>query len=290
MNADYTLFAAIVEVGSLSGAARTLATSPAMVSKRLARLEARLGAQLLHRTTRRLALTPAGERFHADIATVLQLAREAEARVADGGAMPSGALRVSAPTSLGRLHIAPLLPAFLAAHPRVALTFDVTDAYVDMLAERIDVAIRIAPSVPAGLVARRLASNRRLLCASPDYVAQAGVPAALADLARHRLLAADGQFPWRLTDGQRVREIDGKSQVRTNSSEIVRELALADGGIALRSLWDVSGHLAAGRLVRVLPDWEGTADLAIYAVMPRSEHPLAAARALVAFLAERLDL
>lgn len=255
----------MVAAGSLSGAARARGLSPAMVSKRIARLEARLGVRLLHRTTRRLSLTPRGAVFHRDMVTVLAAIAEAEARVADTGAI-AGPLAVSAPTSFGRLHLAPHLAPFLEAHPEVALRLDLTDAFVDLAAARVDLAVRIAADVAPGLAAHRLAPSPRVLCAAPAYLDAQGVPETIDDLARHRLLAADGQVPWRLTGPGGARTIDRASHVRTNSSEVVRELALTGAGVALRSIWDVSAELAAGRLVRILPEWRGSDDAAVYAV------------------------
>lgn len=285
MDADYALFAKIIESGSLSAAGRAVGLSPAMVSKRLARLEARLGAALVNRTTRRLALTETGERFHADVLAILKAVAEAEARVAGDKDGPAGLLRVSAPTSFGRLHIAPHLKRFLDDYPRITLDLDLSDGFVDLMAARIDVAVRITPTVGGGVSARRLATNRRILCAAPAYIAQHGAPEDTAALARHQLLAATGQFPWRLTGGDgRTVSIDGTSRVRTNSSEVVRELCIAGIGIALRSLWDVSADLAAGRLVRILPDCEGSADVGIYAVSPRRGEIAPAVRAFTEFL------
>ncbi|MEH3107206.1 MAG: LysR family transcriptional regulator [Sphingomonas fennica] len=289
MDADYDLFAGIVAAGGLSAAARAAGISPAMVSKRLARLEERLGVRLVHRTTRRFALTDAGERFHTDLVAILAAVAEAEARVTGGAGTVSGPLRVSAPTSFGRLHVAPHLPLFLGRHPNVALQFDLADGFADLVAERIDVAVRIASQVPASLVAHRLGASRRVLCAAPAYLAVHGAPADLGDLGRHRLLAAEGQMPWRLASGRTRRSIDRPSHVRTNSSELVRELALAGVGIALRSLWDVSGSLASGALVRVLPEWEGSAEAGIFAVHPRSPIVPPAVDAFVAFLRETVD-
>jgi DNA-binding transcriptional LysR family regulator len=149
--------------------------------------------------------------------------------------------------------------------------------------------VRIAASVPGHLVARRVATSPRVLCASPAYLAEYGAPTTIADLRAHRLLAAAGQLPWRLFDGRRSIAVEGVSHVPTNSSEIVRELALTGVGIALRSVWDVSDALRDGMLVRVLPPWEGPRDLAIHAVYPCDPHPPAAVTAFVDFLAERLD-
>lgn len=289
MDPDYALFAAIVAGGSLSAAARETGISPAMASKRLARLEARLGVRLIQRTTRRLATTDAGARFHADLVAILHDLHAAEARVTGARDEPSGVLRVSAPTSFGRLHIAPHLHLFLDDAPRVALELDLSDAPVDLIAERIDVAVRIAADIPASLEAHRLGGNRRLLCAAPAYLARHGTPRTIGDLTGHRLLAADGQWPWRLVNGRRRHAVDGRSHVRTNSSEIVRELALAGVGIALRSLWDVGEALAAGRLVPVLPDWQGPGDLAIHAIHPRAPVVPPAVRAFIAFLRRTLE-
>ena len=286
---DYALFVRVVANGSIAAAARSLGLSPASASRRLQRLEARLGARLVQRTTRRLALTPAGERFHADVVAILAAVEAAEARLAGAAAVPAGVLRVSAPTSFGRLHIAPQLHRFLDAHPRVALSLDLSDGFVDLVAGGIDVAVRIAAAVPPGLDAHRLGDSRRVLCASPGYLAAAGMPRRIGELGAHRLLAAAGQMPWRLVSGTRRESVDRVSHVSTNSSELVRELALSGVGIALRSLWDVGEALRTGALVRVLPEWEGMLDVAIWAVHPRAPIVSPAVRAFVAFLRDAID-
>ena len=289
IDSDYLLFTRVVTGGSIAAGARGLGISPAMASRRLARLEARLGVRLVQRTTRRLALTAAGEQLHRDAVAILAAAEAAEARLTGAATVPAGPLRVSAPTSFGRLHVAPHLHRFLHAHPRVDLSFDLSDAFVDLVAHGIDVSVRIAAAVPVGLEAHRLGDSRRVLCASPAYLARAGTPARIDDLGDHALLAAAGQMPWRLVSGGRRASIDRESDVRTNSSELVRELALSGVGIALRSLWDVGDALREGRLVRVLPDWEGTRDVAIWALHPRAPIVAPAVRAFVTFLAEVID-
>ena len=286
MDPDYLLFARTVEAGSLSAAGRLLSISPAMMSKRLSRLEARLGVRLIHRTTRRLALTEEGASLHRDLVAILDAIQQAEDRVANRHRTASGPLRISAPTSFGRLHVAPHVGRFLDLHPRVDLELNLSDAYEDLLAERIDGAIRITSDIPLHLEGHHLATNRRILCASPAYLAAHGIPDKIADLPRHRLLAADGQLPWRLVNGRARKLIDGHSHVRTNSSEIVRELALTGVGIALRSLWDVGDLIAEGSLIRVLDSWEGPADLAVHAVHPRAAGRPAAVDAFIAFLRE----
>ncbi|PVE60182.1 LysR family transcriptional regulator [Arthrobacter sp. TPD3018] len=286
---DYALFVAVADAGSLSATARALRLSPAMVSKRLQKLEQRLGVTLVHRTTRRLALTTAGERFRTDLGDILGALDAAEARVTGARTAPAGPLHVSAPTSFGRLHVAPHLGRFVAACPAVELRFDLDDGFVDLFGARVDCAIRIAAEVPANVVAHRLATSRRILCAAPSYLAGSGTPQKVDDLSAHRLLAADGQMPWRLVSGGRTTLVTEPSHVRTNSSEMVRELALGGVGIALRSLWDVGDALASGQLVRVLPEWEGSADVGIYAVHLRSPAVPAAVTAFIGFLRDTID-
>lgn len=286
---DYALFVRVAAAGSIAGAARDMGLSAAMASKRLARLEARLGVRLVQRTTRRLALTPAGDALHADARAILGAVAAAEARVTGLAQAPSGALRITAPTSFGRLHIAPQLHRFLAAHPAVSLSFDLSDGFVDLVADRVDLAVRIAAEVPAGLAAHRLGTSRRILCASPAYLDTMDVPEAIGDLTRHRLLAAEGQLPWRLQRGRERRVVAGASHVATNSSELVRELALSGVGVALRSLWDVGEALRDGALVPVLPEWEGSRDVGIYAVHPRAPIVAPAVTAFVGFLRDVLQ-
>lgn len=289
MDPDYELFAKAVEAGSLSAAGRMLMISPAMMSKRIARLEARLGVRLVHRTTRRLALTEEGAILHGDIVAILDAIAQAEDRVTNRLRTASGPLRISAPTSFGRLHVAAHVGDFLKTYPNVELELNLTDAYVDLLSEQVDVAIRITSDVTASLDAQLLAPNRRILCASPAYLAEHGSAERIEDLTRHRLLAADGQLPWRLVNGRSRKLVEGRSHVRTNSSEIVRELALSGVGIALRSLWDVGAQLAEGKLVRVLDGWEGPGDLGVHAVYPRAAFRPLVVDAFIAFLRDRFD-
>jgi DNA-binding transcriptional LysR family regulator len=281
MDREYELYARVIETGSLAAAGRSLNLSPAMVSKRIAALEERLGARLLHRTTRKLATTEAGQRFYERVSEILAASREAESLVTGTAGEPTGRLKLTAPTSFGRLHVAPHLKAFLDRWPRLEIELDLSDGYVDLLGERIDLAIRIAPGVESGLTGHRLAPNRRLLCASPAYLKQHGAPARWQDLRRHRLLAAEGQLPWRLHSKTGTLLIQGDSAVRTNSSEVVRELAIAGLGIALRSTWDIGNELRSGVLKPVLPDHPGAADVSIFAVHPATNFVPPGVRAFI---------
>jgi DNA-binding transcriptional LysR family regulator len=263
---DYDLFLAIVEAGSISAAARALGASTAALSKRLARLEERLSARLVHRTTRRLALTPAGQDLHDALLPLRSSLKAAEERVSGRHTHVRGPLRLNAPTSFGRMHVVPHVPTFLAAHPDVRLQLDLSDEFADLLDGSCDLAIRIGAKIGTGLVGHRLGTSHRVLCAAHGYLAAFGTPETLADLKHHRLLATTSQLPWQLDGPEGTVTHPGQSHVRTNSSEVVRELALGGCGIALRSLWDVHEALASGALRRVLPQYQGSQDVGIYAV------------------------
>lgn len=281
---DLALFVRVADAGSLSAAARKLNLSPATVSKRIARLEQRLGIRLLHRTTRRMRLTPKAERFCRDVRGILIAIEEAEARVRDRADVPAGLLRVTAPTSFGRLHIAPHLLPFIRAHPQVELELDLSDGFTDLAEGGYDLAIRITGSLEPGMDTDRLADSRRVLCAAPSYLEAVAAPVSADDLSDHHLLWAHGQMPWRLTGPNGPISVERPSRVQTNSSEVVRELAIAGAGIALRSLWDVGCDLAEGRLIRVLPGYWGTADVGIFAISPHTAPRSVAAKAFVEHL------
>ncbi len=282
--ADLDVFARIVTAGSMSAAGRELGLSPAVISKRIRRLEERLGTRLLQRTTRQIALTEAGQGFYERVVAILASAEEAEAWVSRRSTAARGLLRVSAPTSFGRLHIAPHLPAFLDTHPELTVDLVLNDAFVDIVGEGFDVAVRIADLQDSSLVARRLAANHRVLCAAPRYIAEYGFPKTLQELGSHRLIAHNTD-QWRLEGPDGPSTIRIESRLRTNSSEVVREAVIAGLGIALRSTWDVGPELRDGRLVRVLPEWSGARKVAIHAVYPSRRHLAQKVRVFIDHLA-----
>lgn len=284
MISDYDLFRRIVSTGSLSAAGRELHLSPAMISKRLARLEARLGTPLIHRTTRKMATTEVGQFFYEDVVAILAQIASAEARVAGLAEKPSGNLRIAAPNSFGRLHIAPYLGTFLKEYPNVIVELLLDDTFVDLMDQKVDVAVRVTTPPDASFSAELLAPNRRILCASPGYLETFGKPARLEDLERHHLLAASHQSPWRLEGRLSTQILEFKSRIVTNSSDVVREAAVAGLGIALRSTWDVSPEMREGKLVRILPEWRGASNVGIYAVWPRGALAHVNVRALVTFM------
>lgn len=265
---DYEIFVRVVNAGSLSAAGRELNSSPAMISKRLRRLEERLGARLLQRTTRRLTPTEVGQGFYERAVRVLAAVEETENFVSEGAGRAHGVLRVSAPTSFGRMHVAPRLKAFLDANPEIQLDLDLSDDYVDLVADGFDVAIRIGMLADSSLVARRLAPNRRVLCATPEYLQEHGEPKTLDDLRDHKLVTAGPQVSWQIEGPDGPITFKPKSILHTNSSEVVREVVLSGMGIGFRSTWDVSQELMNGTLKRILPAYGGASDVSIYAVYP----------------------
>ena len=283
---DLEIFTRVVATGSMSAAGRALGFSPAVVSKRIRRLEARLGTRLFQRTTRQISLTEAGQGFHDRILGVLAGIDEAEAFATGRSQLAQGRLRITAPTSFGRLHIAPHLPRFMEAHQGLVLDIVLTDEFTDIVAEGFDLAIRIGELVDTSLVARRLAPVRRILCAAPAYIDRHGQPESIADLAQHICLPAHNHESWRLEgpDGQIAYRAEGP--LITNSSEVIREAVISGAGIALRSTWDIGPELKSGKLIQVLPQWEGTKHLAVSALYPSRQFLPAKVRLFVDFLAD----
>jgi DNA-binding transcriptional LysR family regulator len=257
------------------------------VSRRLAALESRLGVRLINRTTRSLHLTDEGTAYLETCSRILSEIEEADAAVAAGRGEPQGILRVALPASFGNQHVAPLIPGFAARHPKVKLVLSLSDRYVNVIEEGFDLAVRIADLADSSLAARKLAPNKRVVCASPAYLQRHGTPRTPGDLARHHVVATDFTMNWD------YRDPDGKpGSVRVSGRyacdnwEVLREWALAGLGIALKSTWDVRRHLEDGSLVSLLPGYSFATDVAIYAVYPHRRHLPAKTRAFIEFLAE----
>nr|WP_278515810.1 LysR family transcriptional regulator [Brucella anthropi] len=284
--ADMEIFARVVATGSMSAAARDLGLSPAVVSKRLGRLEERLGTRLLQRTTRQIALTEAGQGYHERVLAILSNIEEAEAFVARRSADARGTLKISAPTTFGRMHIAPYLVPFMRANADLTVNMQLTDEMVDIVGDGYDLAIRIAELSDSTLVARRLAPVRRILVASPGYIAERGTPQTIEDLQDHICLAPHNNDPWRLEGPKGPIVIRPVGPLQSNSSEMVREAVLAGLGIAQRSTWDIGPELAAGKLVQVLPDYAASRNVAIHAVYPSKQFLPAKVRLFIDYLAD----
>ncbi len=286
---DMLAFARVVEAESFSAAARQLGLSKAAVSKQVTRLENRLGVRLLNRSTRRLALTEVGAAFYERcqrIAGEVEAAEEVATRLQHE---PRGTLKLSAPMSFGMLHIAPAIPEFLARYPHLRIEMTMNDRVVDLIEEGFDLAIRISTLADSSLMARRLAANRRVVCASPDYLARAGTPRTPQDLTRHNCigysyLATPNEWRFVTPDGPLTIKVRGNLEV--NNGDAIRSAVLNGLGIALIPTFIVGEDLRAGRLACLLREYRG-ADTAIHAVWPHGRLISAKVRALVDFMAER---
>ena len=268
-------FVAVSTKGSLTAAALAEGVAPAVIGRRIDALEERLGVKLLVRTTRRITLTHEGSAFLEDCQRLLADLANAEASVTAGGVKASGHLRITAPAGFGRRHVAPLVPAFLAQHPEVSLSLNLSDRVVDIVNEGFDCAIRVGDLPDSSLVSLRLADNRRLCVAAPDYLARAGTPASPADLTKHQCLTLSSDASqtrgWAfLVDGQ-VTHLRPGGRLDCSDGQVLHRWCVQGLGIAWRSTWEVEGDLAAGRLVSLLEDYAAPPN-GIYAVFPQRRH------------------
>ena len=288
---DLRVFCTVARKSSFSAAAEALSVSAAYVSKRVSVLEADLGTRLLHRSTRRVAITEAGERVYAWAEKILDDVDQLVEDVSTTRRVPRGTLRVSSSFGFGRHIVAPALARLSDKHPQLSVRLDLFDRLVDVAGEGFDLDIRIGDEIAAHLIAKRLASNHRVLCASPAYLAEHGVPKQLADLASHACLAIkerDHPFGlWRLHVRGEPESIKVTGPLSTNHGEVAVQWALAGRGIVLRSVWDVRPLLEAGELVQVLP--EVTQPANIWAVYPARLAASAKVRVCVDFLSEEFS-
>lgn len=283
-----SVFASVVEARSFTGAARQLGMSKAAVSKQVSRLEERLGARLLNRTTRRLSLTEVGAAFYERAANIVAEAREAELAVSRLHAAPRGTLRLDAPVAFGVRHLAPLLPEFMRRYPELKVDITLNDRFVDLVEEGHDLAVRIAHLPDSSLIARKLADSRRVVCASPDYWARNGRPSKPADLATHNCfeysyLATRGEWRFRGPEGPVSVRVQGT--LSANNGDFSRVAAVGGLGVTLVPVFMACDDLRAGRLEPALEDFEMEPQ-GVHAVYPHNRHLSAKVRAFVDYLVE----
>lgn len=279
--------------GSLSAAARVEGVTPAIMARRLDALEERLGSQLVHRTTRRISFTEAGQNYLEDCVRILNDLAGAEAAASKGSVQVSGHLRMTAPAGFGRRHVAPHVQEFLKRHQDVSVTLDLSDRLVDLVNEGFDCGIRLGELADSTLVSVRLGEMRRVVVGAPEYLARRGTPQTPDDLAQHDCLALGPQRGWTfrtsLSHGAastvKTRSIRVKGPMACNDGVVLAEWARAGVGLAWRSMWEVGDDLQSGRLVSVLDDW-AAAPVGIYAVFPERRHLPLKVRAFVDFLKE----
>ncbi|WP_175526072.1 LysR substrate-binding domain-containing protein [Paracidovorax konjaci] len=285
---DLRVFVAVVRKASFAEAAVELGASPAYVSKRIRLLEQDLAVKLLHRTTRRVVVTEEGERVFHWAQRILDDWDQLLQEVAVTRREPRGLLRVSCSFGFGRQIVAPALSRLVERHPGLQVRLEVFDRLVDVAGEGFDLDVRVGDDIAPHLIARRLADNHRVLCAAPAYLARKGTPRTVADLAGHDCLVIkerDHPFGvWRLRSGAVDETVKVRGPLSANNGEMAVQWAADGRGIVLRSLWDVAPELEAGRLVRLLPEWQQEAN--IWAVYPTRLDRSAKVRVCVEFLEE----
>jgi DNA-binding transcriptional LysR family regulator len=273
-------FVSVATRGSLTAAAKAEGVAPAIMGRRLDALEEHLGVKLLVRTTRRISLTHEGSAFLEDCQRLLADVANAEASVSEGGVKATGHLRITAPAGFGRRHVAPLVPRFRSAHPDVTISLNLSDRVVDLAGEGFDCAVRVGDLPDSSLVSVRIADNRRLCVATPEYLARRGTPRAPAELVQHDCLTLSSDASQTRGWAFRVPHADGSTEVMhlkpggpldCSDGQVLHDWCLGGWGIAWRSTWEVEAEIAAGRLVAVLEDFAAPPN-GIYVVFPQRKH------------------
>mgnify|MGYP000141392336 CR=1 FL=1 len=286
--ADVEVFLNVVEHGSFSAAAVVLSTTPSVLSRAVSRLEARLGTQLLRRTTRSLSLTDAGQRYANEARDAFARLGQAEQAMRSTTAQLSGKVRMSVSTGYGLQRLPPVLAAYARAYPLVELDVDITNRNVDLVAEGFDLAIRSGPLPSSTMASRQLEASPLCLLAAPAYLETAGPLATLDDLARHNCLAISSegsQRGWTFREGGKAVTLKVAGNMVCNDGTVLHEWALAGKGLAWRSMWEVGAQIGTGELVSVLDDFAAPGN-DIYAVFAQRRHLPLRIRAFVDFLAD----
>ncbi len=268
-------FVSVAAKGTLTAAALAEGVAPAVVGRRIDALEERLGVKLLLRTTRRINLTHEGSAFLEDCQRILSDMANAEASVSAGGVKASGSLRITAPAGFGRRHVAPLMPGFLARHPDVHLSLNLSDRVVDIVNEGFDCAVRVGDMPDSNLISMRLADNRRLCVAAPAYLQRAGVPQHPTELGRHECLTLSSDASqtrgWAFSVAGAVTHLRPSGRIDCSDGQVLHSWCRQGLGIAWRSTWEVEGDIAAGALVPLLEAFAAPPN-GIYAVLPQRKH------------------
>lgn len=283
-------FIKVVDCRSFTAAAERLGVSKSVISRRLGELENRLGVRLVNRTTRSLSLTDIGQAYYSRCARVLADLDEAERTITDLHGSLRGPMRINGPVSFGRLHLGPAVAAFLHQNPDITIDLDLNDRFVDLVEEGYDLAVRIGRLKDSSLIARRLAPNRLVFCASPDYLARHGVPEKPEHLGHHACLLYTNLpmpeiWPFQDRDGS-LRSLRVEGRLRTNNGDLICRAAEAGLGVAILPSFLAGEALSAGRLQAILDPWADTST-AVHAVYPHNRHLSPKIRAFVDFLAAR---
>jgi LysR family transcriptional activator of dmlA len=286
---EMSFFSALMGAGSFSSAAIEMGISTPAVSKRLAQLEVRLGVRLLNRTSRRIGLTPEGEIYLDHARRILAEIDDMERLLTKSSEAPKGLLRVNATLGFGRNHVAPLISKFVKLYPEVRAQLQLTVNPPPITDDAFDVCIRFGEPPDTRLIARKIAANRRLLCAAPSYLKLHGTPKVPHDLTKHNCILIrqgnEAYGTWHLSSGNRNETLKVRGNLSTNDGEIAVNWALAGHGILKRAEWDVDKYLRSGRLLQLLENWQ-TTSADIYAVYPQGLHTAARVRSFVEFVVD----
>jgi LysR family transcriptional regulator, transcriptional activator for dmlA len=290
---DFEVFRAIVDAGGISAAAEALQSSPPAVSRRLAALEEKLGVRLAERQSRRFRLTDEGLLLYDRACAILEQIREAEAEVASRGGAARGILRIGAPCEFGSRYIAPMLAGFSRKHPALDAHLTLSDCGLEVSQDGFDLVLRFGLPEDIGMIARRIASTPRVLCAAPSYLATHGVPQVPSDLANHKCLRFSRRHRimdlWTFVKGDEEHSVKVCGSLSGANGDVIHDWALAGEGLSLEARWDVADDLASGRLVEVLPDYR-TSDLDLYAVFAPAKTIIPRIRLFVDYVVQEIGL
>jgi len=287
MNIDHLkLFVRLASTNNISMAGQEMGLSPAVASAHINKLEEGLGVRLVHRTTRKVSLTQEGEAFLPRAEDVLASIELAKGAIGVGSTSPSGTLRITAPASFGRIHLIPALKGFLQAYPNLKVDLRFSDSVIDLVEGGFDLAIRNAELKDSTLVARKLAVDKRMLCASPEYIEQFGEPKHPNELKNHNCIVLAGGDNWAFKTEQGQLNVSVSGNIRTDNGDAMRD-ATADGlGISLNATWSAYQELADGRLIEILKDYPLASEAAIWAVYPSSRLIAPKVRAFIDYFAD----
>lgn len=281
-----TLFVRVASTHNISQAGTELGLSPAVASAYIAKLEASLGVRLVHRTTRKVALTEDGLAFLQHAEDVLASIEAAKASVGAGSQMPSGTLRVAASASFGRMHLLPAIPSFLACYPGLRIDLKLSDTIVDLVEGGFDIAIRNSALKDSSLIARKLSDDRRIVCASPQYLAEKGRPCTPDDLYKHNCITLMGLEKWVFNTGSIDQIVKVSGNFSADNGEAIRDACIHGLGITLNSTWCAYQAIQRGSLVQILPEYPIKSDAAIWAVYPSSRQLAPKVRAFIDYFSE----
>lgn len=287
MNIDHLkLFTRVASLGNISQAGKELSLSPAVSSAHINKLEDDLGTRLIHRTTRKVSLTEEGEAFLPHAIGILESIEGAKASIGVGNISPQGKLRITAPASFGRMHIIPALDEFLLKYPGLNIDMHLSDSIVDLVEGGYDVAIRDASMNDSSMIARKLAPDKRILCASPKYILEYGEPKKPEDLEKHHCVNLVGLENWTFETPKGDKVIKTNNRFRTDNGEAARDAAVQGLGVTLTSTWCSYEHLRSGKLVQVLKKYPLVSNVDLWAVYPSSRLLAPKVRVFIDYLVE----